>query len=280
MLERLARLVMRRHWLVAGIWVVLTIFGAYSAVQVSDRWLEDFSIPGYSAYEANQRVAAGVRQRGDPALRRGRELRPATSPRTRASQEAIDAAAAANPGSRLSSYFNTGSDAYVSADRQTTFAEIYPAGEVSFEGQTNIDETRQALADAAPAGVTTHLTGYDALYEESSGGPDEGPSVLVETLIGGLGALVILLFTFGTLPAIVMPLLVALTSILNTFTLIWIADLHHRRLDHRAVPRGADRARGGDRLLAADDLPLPRGAQHAATARRRWSRRCATRGAR
>ena len=46
--------------------------------------------------------------------------------------------------------------------------------------------------------------------------------MLVETLIGGLGALVILLFTFGTLPAVVMPLLVALASILNTFTLIWI----------------------------------------------------------
>ena len=222
MLERLARLVMRRHWLVAGIWVVLTIIGAYSAVQVSDRWLEDFSIPGYSAYEANQRVLQ--------AFGNG-EIAPfvavvssdsgdvTTDPGVR---QAIDAAAAANPGSRLSSYFNTGSDAYVSADRRTTFAEIHPAGEVSFEGQTNIDETRQALADAAPAGVTTHLTGYDALYEESSGGPDEGPSVLVETLVGGLGALVILLFTFGTLPAVVMPLLVALASILNTFTLIWI----------------------------------------------------------
>ena len=40
-------------------------------------------------------------------------------------------------------------------------------------------------------------------------------------MIGGLGALVILLFTFGTLPAIAMPLLVAVASILNTFTLIW-----------------------------------------------------------
>ncbi len=41
-------------------------------------------------------------------------------------------------------------------------------------------------------------------------------------MIGALGALVILLFTFGTLPAIAMPLLIALVSILNTFTLIWL----------------------------------------------------------
>ena len=41
-------------------------------------------------------------------------------------------------------------------------------------------------------------------------------------MIGGLGALVILLFTFGTLPAIAMPLLIAFASILNTFSLIWL----------------------------------------------------------
>ena len=44
----------------------------------------------------------------------------------------------------------------------------------------------------------------------------------MEALIGGLGALVILLFTFGTLPAIAMPLLIAIASILNTFSLIWL----------------------------------------------------------
>ncbi|HEV8102827.1 MAG TPA: MMPL family transporter, partial [Gaiellaceae bacterium] len=39
---------------------------------------------------------------------------------------------------------------------------------------------------------------------------------------GALGALVILLFVFGTLPAVLMPLVVAMASILNTFTLVWI----------------------------------------------------------
>src|SRR4029077_9723518 len=52
-------------------------------------------------------------------------------------------------------------------------------------------------------------------------GSSGGSSVLVEALIGGLGALVILLFVFGTLPAVLMPLIVAIASILNTFTLIW-----------------------------------------------------------
>ena len=45
--------------------------------------------------------------------------------------------------------------------------------------------------------------------------------MLLEALIGGLGALVILLFVFGTLPAVLMPLVVAVAAILNTFTLVW-----------------------------------------------------------
>ena len=46
--------------------------------------------------------------------------------------------------------------------------------------------------------------------------------MLVEAIIGGIGALIILLFTFGTLPAVAMPLVVAVAAILNTFTLVWI----------------------------------------------------------
>jgi RND superfamily putative drug exporter len=64
------------------------------------------------------------------------------------------------------------------------------------------------------------VTGRDALGEasNSSGG---GSSVLVEALIGGLGALLILLFVFGTLPAVLTPLVVAVAAILNTFSLVW-----------------------------------------------------------
>ena len=56
LLERLAHAVVRRRRVVIGVWIVLTIFGAFSAGQVSKRWFESFSIPGYSSYEANQRT--------------------------------------------------------------------------------------------------------------------------------------------------------------------------------------------------------------------------------
>src|SRR5262249_39512659 len=56
MLERVARFVMHHRRLVVGGWIVLTIFGAFSANEINKRWLDQFSIPGYSAYEANQRA--------------------------------------------------------------------------------------------------------------------------------------------------------------------------------------------------------------------------------
>ena len=57
-MERLAYYVAHHRRLVIGVWILLTAFGAFSAGQVADRWLEDFSIPGASGYEADQRALA------------------------------------------------------------------------------------------------------------------------------------------------------------------------------------------------------------------------------
>jgi RND superfamily putative drug exporter len=84
-----------------------------------------------------------------------------------------------------------------------------------------IDQVRAQLKAATPAGVEANLTGRDPIYEASSGG-GQGPSVLTEALIGGLGSLVILFFVFGTLPAVLMPIAIAVASILNTFSLVWV----------------------------------------------------------
>ncbi|HJX49082.1 MAG TPA: hypothetical protein VJ375_14650, partial [Gaiellaceae bacterium] len=56
LLARFAHQIVRHRRAVIAVWIVLTIFGMFSASQVSKRWFESFSIPGYSAYEANQRT--------------------------------------------------------------------------------------------------------------------------------------------------------------------------------------------------------------------------------
>src|SRR2546426_2152279 len=219
MLARLTHVIARRRWYVIGAWLVLTVFGACSAGQVSKRWFQSFSIPGYSAYEANQRMLKqfGTGQR-TPNVIVFRTNGDAT--KSDAIRAAMDRAAKANPGARTSSFFSTGSLAYVSKDRHTAFEEIYPAGLVSFDTKSGAERTRTAAAAGLPPDVSVHVTGHDPLEEASSHGQTTGPSVLLEGLIGGIGALIILFFVFGTLPAVAMPLVVAVAAILNTFSLV------------------------------------------------------------
>jgi RND superfamily putative drug exporter len=206
---------------VVGIWIVLTLFGGFSAGQVSKRWFQSFSIPGYSAYEANQRM---LKQFGSG------EAAPLVAVATvkgdvtkePAVGKAFAAAAATSHGARTSSFFTTGSLMYVSKDRHTAFAEIFRPGVPGFDFKLGDKEARAALLANLPPGATGHITGNDAILAAADKGSSNGPSVLGETLIGGIGALVILLFVFGTLPAVAMPLLTAVASILNTFTLVWI----------------------------------------------------------
>ena len=217
----LARLVLGHRRAIVFLWLALTLVGAYSANAVSKRWLEQFSIPGYSAYEANQR-ALKTFGTGENAPLVGVFHSSGDVTKVTAIKQAIAAAEKQNPGSRVSSYFSTGSSAYVSKDRHTTFAELYPPGNQGFNGNVKIKQARAALKKATPPGVTSYLTGRDALQEASSGGSNNGPSVFLEAVIGGLGALVILLFVFGTVPAVLIPIGIAISSILNTFTLIYL----------------------------------------------------------
>ena len=221
-MERLAYYVVHHRRLVIGVWILLTAFGAFSAGKVADRWLEDFSIPGASGYEADQRALAKLGS-GElfPRVIVFKSDQDVT--KVPGVDTAIDKVTAATPGSRVSSFFNTGDDLYVSKDRHVMFATVYPAGQFTFE-PLSLDPTKDALAASLPPGVDGYVTGIDALYAESSKTAEgsEPPSIFVEFLIGALGALVILLFTFGTLPAVAMPLAIAIASILNTFSLIWL----------------------------------------------------------
>jgi len=220
MLARLAHLTARRRKTIIFTWIALTIFGGFAAGQVSERWLQSFSIPGYSAYEASQRTFErfGTGER-PPNVVVFRTKGDATT--SEAIRAAMDRALETSPGARTSSYFSTGSLAYVSEDRHTTFMEVYPAGSPEFDRKSGAEAMLKAASTGLPAGTTVHVTGLDPIMEANESG-EAGTGVLVEALIGGLGALIILFFVFGTLPAITLPLAIAVSSILNTFTLVWI----------------------------------------------------------
>src|ERR1700759_3957759 len=208
MLDRLAHVHTRHRWLVIGVWAVLTLFGAFAAGQVHKRWYQSFSIPGKSAYEANQRTlkafGTGVRPPNVVVFHTSGD-----ATKSAPIAAAMKRATATMPGSRTSSYFSTHDPMYVSKDGHTTFEEVYPPGTATFSTTSDATKMRAAAAPWLPAGIQVQVTGHDPLEEASTHGGGGNSSILLEAVIGALGAIVILLFVFGTLPAVLMPVGVA-----------------------------------------------------------------------
>lgn len=220
MLTRLAHLLVRYRWLVIGSWLALTVFGGFAAGQLSARWYTATAIPGEPAYEASQRSlhALGVGDRTPIVVVFHTN---ADITKSAPVEQAMRRAADTVPGAFTSSFFTTGSDIYLSSDRQTAFQMIYPRGPEGVTVQSGAKDIRAAAATGLPVGTTVNVTGRLALDEATTDGSGGGASVLLEVVIGGVGALLILLFVFGTLPAVLVPLGIAIAAILNTFTLVW-----------------------------------------------------------
>jgi RND superfamily putative drug exporter len=221
-LGRLAHFTARYRWPVIVAWVVLTLFGGVAAGKLSTRWYQSTAIPGKPAYEGSQRtlkaLGAGVRP-PNVVVFHSSVVDVTKSPAVRSAMARV---ANANPGALTSSFFSTGNSMYASSDRHTTFLQVYPPGRNALDVKSGAAKMRAAAATGLPAGITVNVTGYQPIEEATTHGSSKGSGVLLEALIGGLGALVILLFVFGTLPAVLMPLVVAVAAILNTFTLVWI----------------------------------------------------------
>jgi putative drug exporter of the RND superfamily len=221
-LERLAHFTARYRWAVIVAWVVLTIVGVFAAGRLHSRWYQSTAIPGKPAYETGQRTlkafGAGVRT-PNVVVFHSPSGDVTKSAAVRAAMARVNRA---NPGALTSSYFSTRSLAYVSRDRHTTFQEVYLPGRAGVDKKSGAATMRALAANGLPAGITVDVTGRDALDEANNHAKNGGSSVLLEGLIGGLGALIVLLFVFGTLPAVLMPLVVAVAAILNTFTLVWV----------------------------------------------------------
>ncbi|HVB63858.1 MAG TPA: MMPL family transporter, partial [Nitrolancea sp.] len=131
----------------------------------------------------------------------------------------IDRVAAAVPRSRIVSYLSTGDKAFLSKDGRTTYVLIEPPVEplTGFGPSPSLTAVQDAVKGQTVGDAPLHVTGIVAL---SSSEGTSGPSVLVEVLIGGLGALLVLAFVFGTFIAIA-PLVMAAITIPNTFLLVW-----------------------------------------------------------
>jgi putative drug exporter of the RND superfamily len=223
----LTRWVLAHKRIVVGIWVALTIAGMAAAGPATDALEPEFSVPDKEGWETNQRIAGLYEGTGgDTAplipvvtLPEGESV---DSPAVRSELEEIDAALReALPGARIASFASTGDETFISEDGRTTYAMVYPRPDPeSFFGENPAAEeaASAALEGATVAGQPVHLTGFDALFDDS-GGDDEGPGLLLEAVVGGAGALAVLVFVFASFLAVV-PLVMAIASIMTTFLLL------------------------------------------------------------
>jgi putative drug exporter of the RND superfamily len=227
MMSSLTRWVLSHKRSVAGLWLALTIAGIVAAGPASNALEPEFSVPDKEGWETNVAIAERYRGTGGDAaplvpvvtLPKGAKV---DSTETRRDLSRIDARLGrALPGARIASYASTGDEAFVSDDGRTTFAIVYPPPDPdSTFGENPRAEraARGALSGATVAGEPVRLTGLDALAE-AGGSDSEGPGVLLEAVLGALGALVVLAFVFASFLALV-PLVMAFVSIMTTFLLL------------------------------------------------------------
>jgi RND superfamily putative drug exporter len=227
-MTRVTEWVLAHKRLVVGFWFLVTV-AAFAAIgRAGDALSEEFNtVPGREAFETNREIAAIYGNGGDVApIVPVVTLPEGTTADSPGVTEELDAALArvkaALPDARLASYASTGDRAFVSEDGRTTFALVYIPARGGLEpGQREAQQAQSALDGTTVRGQPVRVTGFEALRAETAG-EDAGGSVtvLVEVLVAGAGALVILAFVFASFMAIV-PLLMAAIAISTTFLLVW-----------------------------------------------------------
>jgi putative drug exporter of the RND superfamily len=226
-LARVTHAVLAHKRIVVAFWVIVTLVGIGSAGSSTKALKQKFSVPGREGWVTNQQIAHDFRGTGgnsapELAVVTLPPNRSASAPAVASELRAVESRLArAEPGARIAGYASTGSAAFLSGDRRTTFVIAYPLPDPNQPFGDNPNAAKRAtaaLAGTTVAGAPVHLTGFDALSAQSGGG--NGPGVLVEAMLGGLGALLVLAFVFGSFLAIV-PILMAIVSIMTTFLVVW-----------------------------------------------------------
>ena len=225
-MSSLTRWVLAHKRIVVVAWVVLTIAGIAASGPASKAMNQKFSVPGKEGWETNVSIAKHYGGTGGDSspllpvvtLPPGKTV---SSPGVHKALAGIDQRLAkALPGSRIASYASTGDRAFISHDGRTTFALVYPRPEKGSQFGDNpkaADTARKAVGGVTVGGSPVHLTGFDALQKQS--GNSDGPGVLLEAVVGGLGALLVLAFVFASFLAFV-PILMAIPAIMTTFLLV------------------------------------------------------------
>jgi RND superfamily putative drug exporter len=217
-----AEFVLRHRLWIAIFWVVVAVGGIAVSSTTTSRMTIDFSLPGQPGTDASNKIIAAFHNGGDTApmlisltMPAGQTITGNEAAIGKAFDETI-AAVASKKSMRVVDEANTGDKAFRTSDDRTAYAMVFYPFPTSATEKPPVDLLRNALEKVKPAGATVGVTGEDAL---AVGDDSSGNSVLVEAILGGIGALVVLAFVFASFLAI-LPIVIAIVSIMTTFLLL------------------------------------------------------------
>ena len=216
-----------RKWII-GFWFLVILAGGALSQKVNDRLTIDFSLPGQPGTDAAQKIQNLLDNGGftSPYLvtvtvPNGSATDSTNGPKIAAGFAALAVPDAlkqpAQPQLRILDGKTTGdAKSFVTKDGKTAYALVFYRFDKNPNQKLLTSPIKKLVEAQAPAGAVVGVTGEDVL---ASGDSSSGPGVLGETLLGGVGALAVLAFVFGSFLAF-LPLIVAAASILGTFIML------------------------------------------------------------
>ena len=214
LLGRLGSFTVRRRWWVIGAWVVLLAVMASFASGLTDRLGSGgFEVPGSQSLavqrDLEQRFANQFPTTALVTVHD--EARTVDDPAFRAVVEGIATRVEAVPGvGGVESFASTGSPAFVSPDRRTTYLVAGLTGDQNTQLDT-VPEVAAAAREGVPAGVEVETGGAAAFYERMNeiSRHDLEQAERVSFPI----TLIVLLLAFTSLVAAGLPIMLALVSL-------------------------------------------------------------------
>ena len=217
-MERIARFVLAHRRWVFAFWLVIFVAGVATAGMLSKRLSFDFSLPGQEGYETEVKLAQAYNVAAYPSYIPAFTAKDGTPISAHADDlTTVATAIKAIPGLQVLDYPSTKDEGFLTNDGRTAFDLVYAPTLPGFTDPIGPKLVQTVQQSAAASDLSVTITGYNQLQAGSD--DSNGPSILVETLIGGFGALVVLVFVFASFLALV-PLLIAAVSILSTFLIV------------------------------------------------------------
>lgn len=221
-MSTIARFVLRHRLVVVIVWALLAAAGAATASHTIGKLTDTYAMPGEPSFAADNHIVALYGNGGgqEPivpvvTVPAGMTVRDADVVTELAK---VFDAGRVNAHVRIVDYATTHDSAFVTHDGRSTYALVFTPPNAKQNGLSATDHAvENAVTAVAPAGWTVDVTGMRELLNAPA--PKKGQGVAAESMLGALGALVVLLFVFASF-LVVLPLLVAAVSILTTFLLL------------------------------------------------------------